>query len=160
MSIGLDEESPADAIVVKEDAGVVHVTWAFLVIVVLGGLWALHTFVDSTESFVPVDIVGGLLAAIFVAGWIYEGRHPARLEISRASIVQRRRGRKRSVVLERTTGEFTFEIRSELLGEHTTVAPVLVVPDGDGTEIGMSSYDRQKVQQACEALGWHLVPPR
>lgn len=146
-----------DFIVVKEDARAVHFLWVVLLSITLAGWWALNTFVAPTgENRIAGNIVGAAMAGGFLGAWIYEVRHPARLEISHDAIVQKRRRRKRTVVLRRTTGELAFEVRTMHLGGRVATAPVLTIPGDPEASIGVLAYDRSRVRQACESLGWRF----
>jgi hypothetical protein len=156
----VSEISGGDVIVVKEDSRVPHVRGVLLVGLTGGGLLALHAFVEMTEeNRIAADVLGAVMLAVFVGIWIYEVRHPARLEISHDSIVQRRRGRASAAAIHRTTGDLTFEVRTMVLGGHGAVAPVLAIPGDERSQIGIADYDRTRVKQACVSVGWRFADP-
>ena len=153
----LEQPPPADAIVVDEDARAVHGLWLFLILLTVGGWWAMFAFVEITgENRIAMHVVGGGMTTAFAAGWIHGARHPARLEISRDVIVEKRRGGKRPITIERTTGDLEFGVRSMVIGGRGSVTPILINPDDPKTEIAIATYDRQKLRQACEAVGWRF----
>lgn len=144
-------------IVVKEDRRAVHFLGALLLGITVIGWWALNAFVEMTaENRIAGNVLGAGMSAIFLGMWIYQVRYPAHLEISHPSIVQRRRGRHATLSLQRTSGELAFEVRTMVIGGHGSVAPVLTIPGEPDNVIGIGNYDRKRIKQACEAVGWHF----
>ncbi|MDQ3914752.1 MAG: hypothetical protein M3323_05390 [Actinomycetota bacterium] len=160
----MDQEPPPrpDVIVIKEDRRLVHGLYGFFLLLVVGGAWAVLTFIEqppdvARENRIALLVVAGLFSTAIVARWIYEARHPARLEISRDRIAAKRRGRQKAAVLQRTTGELSFGLKAMMLGGHGAVASVLRIPNSDQEAIGVMEYDRRNIRQACESLGWRFV---
>ena len=149
-----------DMIVVGEDARVNHFLWGLMLAITLGGFWALQAFVEMTrENRIASYVLVGLMSTVWIALWVYGVLHPAHLEISHAAIIERRRGVLRSVTLQRTTGELAFGVRTAVIGGRGAVTPVVYIPGEARSEIAITSYDRTKIKQACEAVGWHFVTP-
>ncbi|MFP5351252.1 MAG: hypothetical protein ACLGIB_01640 [Actinomycetota bacterium] len=147
-----------DVIVVKDDRRAVHVIGAVLVALVGSGWWALYAFVEVTpENRIAGHVVGGGMTAVFLGLWLYEILYPARLEISHPTIVQKRKGRHRSITLQRTTGELAFGVKSMVVGGHGSVTPVLMIPDDPQQPIAIATYDRKKIKEACEVVGWRFT---
>ena len=149
-----------DLIIVEEDERVNHFLWGLMMALTLGGFWAMQTFVEMTrENRIASYVLVGLMSTTFTALWVYGVLHPARLEISYGTIVERRRGVLRSITLQRTTGEVAFGVRSAVIAGRGAVTPILHIPGERGTEIAITSYDRNKLKQACETVGWRFVTP-
>ncbi len=102
-------------------------------------------------------VLAGLASTAILGRWVYEARHPARLEISGDRIVAKRRGRAKETILQRTTGELAFGMQTVLGGAHPAAAPVLGIPESDQEPVGVTGYDMSKIRQACHALGWRFV---
>ncbi len=120
-----------------------------------GGVLSMLAEADRRFALV---ILFGIFTAVLAGFWVYEIRHPLRLEVSRDLIEQKRRGRPRSKALVRTTGEVIIEMRMSE-GAHGGSFPVLKVPGADGW-IDVSRYFPEKVREACEAAGWRFADRR
>lgn len=154
----MHEVAPSDGvIVVNEDRRAAHFLSALLVGLTVVGWWALNAFVEMTpDNRIAGNVVGGGMTAIFLGMWIYQIRYPARLEISHPLIAYKRRGRHRTVTLQRTTGDLAFETRTAVIGGHGSVTPVLAIPDDPQTAIGIATFDRKQIKKACETAGWRF----
>ena len=158
MSLDPADLPRGDVIVVEEERHVVHFVWILLLSLTLGGLWAIYAFVEMTdENRIAISVVGWGMTAFFAGAWIYAVRFPDRLEISYEAIVRRRRGRRSSTTLQRTTGELAFAIKSMVIGGHGSVTPVLTIPGEQGPQIATGTFDHKKIRQACESVGWRFV---
>ena len=147
-------------IVVEEDARVNHFLWGLMLAITLGGFWALQAFVEMTrENRIASYVLVGLMSTAWIALWLYGVLHPGRLEISYEAIIERRRGVLRSITIQRTSGELAFGVRTAVIGGHGAVSPILYAPGEGRSQITITSYDRNKIKQACEAVGWRFVTP-
>lgn len=147
-------------IVVEEDGRVNHFLSGLMLAMTLGGFWAMQAFVEMTrENRIASYVLVGLMSTTWIALWVYGVLHPARLEISYEAIVERRRGVLRSITLQRTTGELAFGVRSAVIGGRGAVTPILYTPGDRRSEIVITSFDRNKIKQACESVGWSFVTP-
>ena len=98
-------------------------------------------------------ILVGLMSTILIARWIYEALHPEFLEITYEAIIQSRRGRHAKQVIQRTTGEFVFGVGSN----GKSVYPYIAARGDEENHLVVMSFDRDKVKEACEAVGWRFV---
>jgi hypothetical protein len=157
---GFDPGRPSEAVVVNENAKTARGLTIFCLVLVAGGWLAMRLFVEMVrENRIAIDVIAGVGAALLVWRLIFEVRHPARLEITRDAITQRRKGRTRSTVIGRVTGDLTIDLKATFVGQHATVTPMLWQVGGDGTEIGLATYEQPDVKKACESAGWRFVSP-
>jgi hypothetical protein len=100
---------------------------------------------------VAVGVVFGALVVVFVAGWIWMVRRPARLEITEATISYVKRGGQASALSREWGDELQFVQRRN--GRTSTLGLTIA---GTGTIIFLGFFSRKAIRQACLARGWRV----
>ncbi|HVF54029.1 MAG TPA: hypothetical protein VNC78_10575 [Actinomycetota bacterium] len=131
-----------------------HIVYGIITLIAVTIL-AVGNLVDDPQmddrTQVGLTVVWGSIAVILVAAWIYEVRHPLRLEISPESIVQQRRGRRKQQIVRGTTDEL------HVLIPQTPGAGLVLTTPGGSERIRLLRWGLDDIKPACEAAGWRLI---
>jgi hypothetical protein len=148
---------PVEVVVVRESMRLVHFTWAIVVGITVVGVTALNLFVDITpENRVATTVLTIVAPVAFISWWVWNVRHPARIEFSHEAITYKVRASKKMMTIERTNGEVEVAVEATMVGTHAAATQVLRSPSG-GPSLPIATFDFPEIRRACEVTGWTLV---